>query len=121
MEKLGLKVRGHFTDFIQQQRTFVGELEFSGFVVHCARECAALVAEQFGFEQFVGQGRAVHFYERFVVARRMRVDEPGQDFFADARFARNQDGNVGIRNLFCDFFNAEDLGIGRKNISGFRE
>ena len=77
LKQLGLKVRSHFADCVQQQRAFAGKLKFSGLIVQRAGECSTFVTEELGFEQFVRQRSAIHFQERFVVAGRIHVDESG--------------------------------------------
>ena len=67
-EELALDVRGHVADLVQEQRAAVGQLEFAPPPADGAGKRAALVAEQLGFDQFLGNGRAVDFDERTEVA-----------------------------------------------------
>ena len=63
-QKLRLHGRTHLRDFVEEQHAARGLLDLAR--VHClrARERAALVAEQLGFEQLFGQRRAVERDER---------------------------------------------------------
>src|SRR5579875_1660605 len=64
VQKLGLKQRAHFSDFIHEQGALSGELELAWLFAHGAGKRAAFMAEQFGFEQVGRQRRAVHLDER---------------------------------------------------------
>jgi hypothetical protein len=63
-QELCLQPHIHFRDFIKQQRAAVGLLELADAPGKCAGEGAFLVAEQFGFEQVLRDGRAVDGDER---------------------------------------------------------
>ena len=57
------------------------------------------MAEEFGLEQGFGQRGAVDRDERRAAARAALVNEPGDDFFADAAFTRDQDFRVAARGV----------------------
>ena len=59
-----------------------------------ARECAFRVAEEFGFDQFLWQRGAVYFDEVFFGAQAIVVDRIGDQFFARAGFADDEDVGV---------------------------
>ena len=50
------------------------------------------MAEQLGFEEVVGDGGAVHRHERLVLAVRLGMHEPRDDFLAGAAFPGDEDG-----------------------------
>ena len=50
-QQLGLSLRGHFADFVQQQGAAVGEFEAADAAFGGAGERALLVAENFAFHQ----------------------------------------------------------------------
>src|SRR5450631_1128309 len=58
VQQLGLHGWAHLADFIQQQGSFVGQLEFAGLRFYCTCEGSNLVAEKFALEQLSGQCRA---------------------------------------------------------------
>ncbi len=58
-QQLGLQPRIHLADFVEQQRAAVGLLELADAPRDGAGEGALLVAEQFGFQQVLGDRRAV--------------------------------------------------------------
>ena len=45
MQKLGLQMRGHFRDFIQENGSFISHFEFAGLGAHRARKRALLETE----------------------------------------------------------------------------
>src|SRR5579864_3880560 len=109
MKQFSLQVRAHLTDLVQENRSFIGQLELSRLVSQGAGERSALVAEQFGLEQIVRQRRTVDLHERLVRTARMSVDEARQYFLAHSRFAQNQNGHIGPCHLPGDIFNMRDL------------
>ena len=71
----------------------------------CAGEGAFLIAEQFRFDQRLGQGAAIYFDERLLRSWRVVVNGMSDELFAGAGFAPDQDGRAGmrhLRNLFVD-------------------
>ena len=77
-QDLGLRVRAHVADLVEEQRAAVGLLEAADALLVGAGERALLVAEELGLEQVLLQRRAVHLDEvargavRVVVDRRRR-------------------------------------------------
>ena len=63
-QQLGLKTEVHFGNFIEQQGAAVGFLELADTTGHSAGESALFMAEKLGFEQIVGDRRAVDGDER---------------------------------------------------------
>ena len=58
-QQLGLKRLAHVGDFVEKNRAAVGLLDAAGFLFDRAGERAFFVAEQFAFQQRLGNGRAV--------------------------------------------------------------
>jgi hypothetical protein len=67
-QQAGLEFRRHVADFVEKQRAAVGLLEAPPARGGGAGEGAALVAEQFGFEQVLGDGGRVEGDEGLVRA-----------------------------------------------------
>ena len=65
-----------------------------------ARERALRVAEKLGFDQLFWQRRAVYLDEWFFRAQRVVVDGVGDQFFASAGFADDQNVRVRLRDGF---------------------
>src|SRR5690554_8170061 len=57
-EQLGLEVRRHFAELVEEQGAAVGLFDQSPVARHGARERAGFVPEQLGFQQFAGQRRS---------------------------------------------------------------
>ena len=93
-----MQAERHFGDFVEQQGAVLRLLEFSGLRLLRTGERAFFVAEQRGFEQAVGNRRAVDGDKGAVFTGRVMMDVTGDDFLADAGFAGQQNGRVGLRN-----------------------
>ena len=61
----------------------------------CARERAALVPEQLGLEQRIGQRGAVHGHEDLRRAGALDMDRPGDQLLPGARLPLDQDVGLG--------------------------
>src|SRR6266498_3505770 len=89
-EDLRLQRQREVADFIEKQSASVRELELSGLSRRCAGERALLVAEQLGFEQGLGDRRAVDRDKRTVRARAERVQRAREQLLAGAALAFEQ-------------------------------
>jgi hypothetical protein len=69
-QQLDLKRGRNLADLVEEDRATIGALEQADMIVDGAGKRALLVAEQLGFEQFVGQRAAVFDHERLVPAQR---------------------------------------------------
>ena len=85
-----MRGRGHFANFVQQQRAAVREFEAAEAPLGCARECAFLVAENFALHQRFGNGRAVDGHEGPASSRRKHMDRARDHLFPRSGFARDQ-------------------------------
>ena len=94
-QHFGLRAHAHVADFIEEQRAAVGFFELADLVLAGARETAFDMAEEFGLDQFFGDGGAIQFDEGAFAAEAGRVQCPGDEFFAGAAFAIDQDAAVG--------------------------
>ena len=97
-QQLGLRSRRHLAGLVQKQRAFVGGLEQTLAGAVGAGERAALVAEQFAFEQGLGEGGAIDRDERLGGARAAAMDRAGDQFLAGAGLARDQHRGIGRRD-----------------------
>ena len=96
-QELGLRDERHVADFVEEQRAVVRELEPARLAVVRAGERALFVAEDFRFEQRVGQRGAVDRLELVGAAAAQLVDHPRDDFLARAGRAEDQHRDVGLR------------------------
>src|SRR5215469_17470887 len=74
VKQFRLKMRSHFADFVEEQRTLVRKLELAGFIIERSCKGPSLITEQFRFEQFVRKRSTVNFNEGFIVPGRVRVN-----------------------------------------------
>ena len=92
-----LHLQAHLADFVEEQRSAMRRLEPADLVAIGAGETATSVPEQLGFEQAVGDCRAVDGDERAGRARGVGVDVARDDVLADAAFAGDEDLGVAGR------------------------
>src|SRR5947208_1155660 len=81
-KELDLEGRTHLTDLVEEEGAAVRELELALSLHVRAGVGAALVAEQLGLQQGVGDRAAVDRDERPVVSRAVRVDGARQELLA---------------------------------------
>ena len=82
-----LQIRRHIADFVQEQRAAFGLLKATLSCGLRAGERAALVAEQFRFEQIFRDRRRVDRDERLAFAQTVFVQRARDQLFACAGFA----------------------------------
>ena len=93
-QQFRLRARRHIAHLVHEDRAAVGLLEFADAPPVGARESAALVAEQFAFQQRFRDGGAVDRQERGLAAAAVLVDRPGHQFLAGPALAEDQHGHV---------------------------
>lgn len=117
-QKFGLCVQRELLHFIQQNCAVIGLLEFprlSGLVG--AREGAGNIAEQFGFNQVLGDRGTVDFYKGFVATVADVVNCCGEDFLPCSGFSGEENRQSGVadseQNIFqfCYFVRNPHNGI----------
>ena len=79
-------------------------------------ERAALMAEQFGFDEVGGDGTAIDGHHRLLVSRGSRVDGARDHILADAAFALDQYRYAGACRLGCDGEGGTELRRGADDI-----
>ena len=89
-QQLRLLRRRHVRDFVEEQRSAVGELEAAHAIGARVGKRAAHVAEQLALEHRFGDAARVHRHHRARRARRQRVNGLGDEPFARAVLACNQ-------------------------------
>ena len=97
-KQLGLQPDADLADLVQEERTPVGQLEpaFARFVG--AGESALFVAEQFAFDQPLGQGCTVRFNEGLVAPGAVVVDCPRHKFFPRTALPGDQHRGTAVRH-----------------------
>ena len=89
-----MHLRGKFGDFVQKQGAAVGEFKTPDALGGRSGERSFGVPEKFAFEQGLGQRRTVHADKRRVLALAAAVNILGQQIFARACLAQEQQGDV---------------------------
>src|SRR4029077_8744534 len=89
--------------FIQDDCSTLGHLQPSQLACHCARERAALVAEQLGFHQFRRKAGAINFQEWSIVARTALMNPSRKLVFSSPAFTCDEERRRGIGKFFGEF------------------
>ena len=71
-QELGLRRQAHLADLVEEQHAAGGQLDLARLGLLRAREGAALVAEELGLEQLLGERRAVQGDKRAAACARRR-------------------------------------------------
>ena len=96
------------------------QLQFARLVAIGAGEAALDVAEQFGFEQSLGEAGAVDRNELPARARRARMDLAGNQILADAAFTSNEDFGIASGDASRKREDLAHLGTGVHQRTGLR-
>ncbi|OPZ05947.1 MAG: hypothetical protein BWZ08_02381 [candidate division BRC1 bacterium ADurb.BinA292] len=98
-EEFDLRGGGEVADLVEEDRAAVGQFEATLAHRDGAGEGPLLVAEEFAFEDRLGEGGAVDLDEGLVGAEAVVVDRVGDQFLAGAALAADQDGGVALADL----------------------
>ena len=88
----------HLADFVQEDRAAIGHFEQAALVLVRPGKRAFHVSEQFAFKQSLGKRSAVDGNKRICRSRRTNMHGAGNQFFAGAALAVNQDRALGGGN-----------------------
>src|SRR5207249_7153458 len=94
-QDLGLGAQAHIADFIEEERSAAGLLEFSRFVFERARKRPLHVPEELAFDQLLGNRGAVELHKRLLGPRAHPVQGRSDQLFPGAALAVHQDAAVG--------------------------
>ncbi len=98
-QQLGLRLHGHFADFVQQQGAVLRHFETAGAALRGAGERAFLVSEKLAFDQGFRQRGAVDGDERPLPPRAERVHGARHQLLAGAAFAGDQHASLARSGL----------------------
>ena len=98
-QDLRLRFQAHGADFVQEDCASVGNFKQAFFGRDGAGECTFHMAKERGFEQVSRHGAGIHRNKRAVLARRIGMDGLGDQLFAGAALALNQNRRAAGRNL----------------------
>src|SRR5262245_21898434 len=111
LEQLGLQVRVHLADLVEEDRPVVGELELAELPLLGPRERALLEAEELALEQLRRQRGAVHLDEGLVASPRELEERPGHELLAGTALTAHEHRDVGVRDLLDDVANLLHLRV----------
>ena len=103
-QDLRLEIERQLADFIEKERTFMRQFQAADFARNGSGEGAFFVTKELAFQQTCRDGGAIQFDKCPVAARTETMDGSGQQFFASAGFALNQNCCVSG----CDGFNVPE-------------
>ena len=89
-KKFRLQFGRQLSNFVQEQGTGIGGLNQPLLVSIGSCECAAQMAEQFGFDQGLRQGRTIHRNKRSAPPQTQIVNGSGYELLPRAGLAANQ-------------------------------
>src|SRR4051812_7881418 len=87
-----------FADFIEKDRPLIREFKFSGLSRRCAGVGPLLMAEQFVFNQSVGNCCTVNRYEGLVPAWAQLMNRSGKHLLARSAFSSKKHRRIGRSN-----------------------
>src|SRR5258708_26018579 len=79
-KKLGLKLQRHVSNFVEEQRSTIGQRKTAHVRTNSAGESSALVSEEFAFQKTRGPPPASFLFKGSATAPAENVDRPGGDF-----------------------------------------
>src|SRR5262249_24307382 len=89
-QQFALEFDRNFTDFVQRQRPAIREFKAPDAVTKSAGEGPLDVAEEFAFEEVVGNRSAIHPYHCFSAPGTGFVNLPGHEFLAGSGLTQDQ-------------------------------
>ena len=95
-QQAGLQVKRHVADLVQKQGATVGLLEAAAAHGLRARKRTALVPEQLGLQQVLGNGRGIDRHKRAGGPRRVLVQGARDKLLARARLAGDHDRDIAL-------------------------
>ena len=93
-QKLYLDVERQLTDFIEKDRSAIGELEASLLLLHGAGERPALMSKELALDQGGRQGAAIHFDHDRAFASTRSMNRTRDQLLARSSFAKEQHGRI---------------------------
>ena len=123
-----LQVEGHFTDFIQKNRTVICHFKQAGLVFHGSGKGSGLVTKELTLQQVFAESRTVDGHNRILTARARVMDSVGEHFLSGTGFTREQHRHIrighfpGQRNRLLQSVGTSDnrikrIGYGRSDLS----
>jgi len=109
-EELGLEGKGDLTDLVEENGAAIGQFESAIPLVGRAGEGAFFVAEEFAFDERLGDGGAVDLDERLVGTLAVKENLVGNKLFTRSIFTTDHDRGIGPADTMDEIFQAGDGG-----------
>src|SRR6202040_2782935 len=87
-----------FADFIEEQRTAIGQFKTARLVLERACKRPFYVPKELALEKTFRHRAAIQFDQRAFASRALLVDGPRDELLSRAAFPGDQDGSIGRRN-----------------------
>jgi hypothetical protein len=97
-KQLGLNVRAHISDLIEEERAAIGQLELPLPAHRCAGERSLLMPEQFGFDQLRRQSGAIDGDETPTTTASF-MNGARDQLLTGSRFSSNQNRGISFSHL----------------------
>ena len=120
-QQVGLRLQADVADFVEKYRAAFGDFKFSLLAVLRAGERAFFMAEEFAFEQRLGQRAAVDHDQRMKTAHAGGMNGAHDQLFAGSALARDQDIGIGRADRFDGFENFAHRRALSHEIAGTRD
>ena len=102
VEKLGLQVRVHLADLVEQDGPVLRDLEPAVLATVSAGKCSFLEPEELALQQLPGQGGAIDLDERFSRPVGRLVERLGDQLLPRPALPRDQDRDIRVGHLVDD-------------------
>src|SRR6202040_1781323 len=86
-----------FADFIEEQRTAIGQFKTARLVLECAGKRPFYVPKELALEKTFRHRAAIQFDQRAFASRALLVDGPRDELLTRAAFPGDQEGGIGRR------------------------
>src|SRR5712664_1020209 len=110
-QELALRSRRKRGDFIENDGAVAAELETAELALDRAGKSAALVAEEFAFDQLRRKAGAINFQERRIAARAELMNQAREVVLTGATFTGDQESCRSDRDFRSEFKETERCGI----------
>src|SRR5260221_11227430 len=103
-----------FAYSLEKNSAAVSLFELAQLLPVGAGKSPGLIAEELAFQQFMRDGSAIDFHERFLAARRLRVHHSRHHFFASTAFTADEHRRRGVCHLLDGDLYFHHFGAGAK-------
>ncbi len=98
-QQIDLHFRIDGANLVEEKRAAVGHFDFAFARPIGSGECALFMAEEFAFQQALGNAAAIDGHQRRIAALAAGVDRPGDKLLAGPALAEHQHGGLGLGDV----------------------